>query len=118
MIKEGGYHPQQVFNMDETGLFWKKMPRRTYLMKTEKKAPGFKAYKDRFTLIMCGNAAGHMLKPGLIYRSQNPRALKRKNKNTLPVYWMANKRAWITKALTTEWFLQSFIPQVIIFFSF
>ena len=55
--------------MDETGLFWKKMPSRTFLMKDEMKALGFKKQKDRVTLIMCGNAAGWMMKPGLIHKS-------------------------------------------------
>ncbi|XP_070611021.1 tigger transposable element-derived protein 1-like [Erythrolamprus reginae] len=112
LIAEGGYLPEQVFNMDETGLFWKRMPSRTFLMQDEAKAPGFKAMKDRVTLIMCGNAAGFLLKPGLIYKSQNPRALKNRNKNALPVYWMHNAKAWITKPLTRDWFHHCFIPQV------
>ncbi|XP_070582411.1 homocysteine-responsive endoplasmic reticulum-resident ubiquitin-like domain member 2 protein isoform X1 [Erythrolamprus reginae] len=112
LIAEGGYLPEQVFNMDETGLFWKRMPSRTFLMQDEAKAPGFKAMKDRVTLIMCGNAAGFLLKPGLIYKSRNPRALKNRNKNALPVYWMHNPKAWITKPLTRDWFHQCFIPQV------
>uniref|UniRef100_UPI00358E0465 tigger transposable element-derived protein 1-like n=1 Tax=Myxine glutinosa TaxID=7769 RepID=UPI00358E0465 len=49
LIEEGGYRPEQVFNMDETGLFWKRMPSRTFIMKDEAKAPGFKAQKDRVT---------------------------------------------------------------------
>ncbi|KAM9385675.1 tigger transposable element-derived protein 1-like [Pholidichthys leucotaenia] len=112
LIEEGGYLPEQVFNMDETGLFWKRMPSRTFLYKDEVKRPEFKAHKDRVTLLMCGNAAGFMLKPGLIYKSLNPRALKNKNKALLPVYWMSNKKAWITKALTLDWFVNCFIPQV------
>ena len=32
-VNAGGYLPQQVFNCDETGLFWKKMPNRTLLKK-------------------------------------------------------------------------------------
>ncbi|XP_070592955.1 tigger transposable element-derived protein 1-like [Erythrolamprus reginae] len=98
--------------MDETGLFWKRMPSRTFLMQDEAKAPGFKAMKDRVTLIMCGNAAGFLMNPGLIYKSRNPRALKNRNKNALPVYWMHNPKAWITKPLTRDWFHQCFIPQV------
>ena len=47
--------------MDETGLFWKKMLSRTFLMKDEMKAPGFKTPKDRVTRIMCGNAACLMI---------------------------------------------------------
>ncbi|XP_070614807.1 tigger transposable element-derived protein 1-like [Erythrolamprus reginae] len=112
IIEEGAYLPEQVFNMDETGLLWKRMPLHTFLMKEKAKASGFKAQKDQVTLIMCGNAAGFMIKPGLIYKSRNPRALKNRNKNALPVYWMHNPKAWITKVLTRDWFHQCFIPQV------
>ena len=31
LIDEGQYEPQQVFNMDESGLFWEKMLTRTSL---------------------------------------------------------------------------------------
>uniref|UniRef100_S4RF28 HTH CENPB-type domain-containing protein n=1 Tax=Petromyzon marinus TaxID=7757 RepID=S4RF28_PETMA len=33
IIEEGGFSAQQVFNMDEMGSFWKKMPDRTYIAK-------------------------------------------------------------------------------------
>ncbi|XP_055078751.1 tigger transposable element-derived protein 1-like [Periophthalmus magnuspinnatus] len=112
IIEEGGYKPEQVFNMDETGLFWKRMPSRTFIMQDGAQDPGFKAQKDRVTLVMCGNAAGFMIKPGLIYRSKNPRALKNKNKNALPVYWMHDTKAWMTRVLSLDWFKQCFIPEV------
>ncbi|KFD73075.1 hypothetical protein M514_14979 [Trichuris suis] len=110
IIREKKYEPEQVFNMDETGLFWKKMPSRTYLMKDVATPPGVKVQKDRVTLIMCGNAAGHTLKPGLIHKSANPRSLKNKNKNQLPVFWMRHPKSWITKALLSQWFQQCFVP--------
>ncbi|XP_039598433.1 tigger transposable element-derived protein 1-like [Polypterus senegalus] len=113
IIKEGGYRPETVFNMDETALFWKRMPSRIFIMKEEARAPGFKAHKDRITLVMCANAAGFMIKPGLVYKSKNPRA--KKNKNLLPVYWMHNPKAWITKRLASDWFHQCFIPEVNIY---
>lgn len=50
--------PEQAFDMDKSGLFWKQMPSRTFILKDEAKAPGFKAQKDRVTVILCGNAAG------------------------------------------------------------
>ena len=28
VIREGDYTPRQVFNIDETGLYWKRMPSR------------------------------------------------------------------------------------------
>ncbi|XP_064077623.1 tigger transposable element-derived protein 1-like [Macrobrachium nipponense] len=88
------------------------MPFWTYLMKGRAKAFGFKAQKDKVTLLMCGNAAGFMLKPGLIYKAANPRTLKKKNTALLPMFWMHNPKAWITKVLMECWFHQSFIPQV------
>ena len=33
------YLLEQVFNCDETGLFWKKMPKRTYITKKRKQCP-------------------------------------------------------------------------------
>ncbi|BFZ12501.1 hypothetical protein BsWGS_15540 [Bradybaena similaris] len=76
IIKERGYTAQQVFNVDETGLFWKRMRNRTYIAK-EKSAPSHKASKERLTLLLGGNAAGDFkLKPLLVYQAENPRALK------------------------------------------
>ncbi|GFX69760.1 tigger transposable element-derived protein 1 [Trichonephila clavipes] len=113
IIKDGEYCAHQVFNPHETQLFWKKMPTRTYIAKSEKTASGFKAAKDRVTLLLCSNASGdRMLKPLLVNRSLKPRALKGKDLNTLPVHWMANKKAWVTTAIFTEWFNKCFVPEV------
>ncbi|XP_042220993.1 tigger transposable element-derived protein 1-like [Homarus americanus] len=53
IIEEGGYFAKQIFNLDETVLFWKRMPARTYISREEKSAPGFKAAKDRYTRKHC-----------------------------------------------------------------
>ncbi|UYV77858.1 hypothetical protein LAZ67_15002604 [Cordylochernes scorpioides] len=77
LIKAQGYISQQVFNCDETGLFWKKMPNRTYITAEEKMMPGHKPMKDRLTLALCPNASGDCkIKPLLVYHSENPRAFK------------------------------------------
>jgi len=77
-IKANGFIPQQVFNCDETGLFWEKMPRRTYITEEEKTLPGHKPMKDRLTLLLCGNASGDFkIKPSLVYHSENPRVFKK-----------------------------------------
>ena len=34
--------PEQVFNTDEVGLFWKRIPSDTFLSKQERSAPWFK----------------------------------------------------------------------------
>ncbi|GFV88747.1 tigger transposable element-derived protein 1 [Trichonephila clavipes] len=77
---DGDYSADQVFNADETGLYWKKMSNRTYIAKEEKTASGHKASKDRVTLLLCSNASGdRMLKPLLINKSLRPRGLKGKD---------------------------------------
>ncbi|GFX87309.1 tigger transposable element-derived protein 1 [Trichonephila clavipes] len=73
VLMHEGYRPQQIFNCDETGLFWKFMPNRTYITKDEKSVPGHKPMKDRLTLLLRANASGDMmLKPLLVYHSENP----------------------------------------------
>jgi hypothetical protein len=61
--------------------------------------------------LFCGNAARHLIKPGLLYRAANPRARKGNNRNLLPVFWQSNKKAWVTAVLFLDWFHQYFIPE-------
>jgi len=113
LVKEEGYIEQQVFNCDETGLFWKKMPRRTYITEEEKKMPGHKPMKDRLTLALCANASGDCkIKPLMVYHSENPRAFKAHKilKEKLNVLWRANAKAWVTRQFFVEWVNLVFRP--------
>nr|XP_022912081.1 tigger transposable element-derived protein 1-like [Onthophagus taurus] len=108
-----GYCPQQVFNADETGLFWKRMPSRTFITKEEKKLPEHKAMKDRLTLLVLSNASGDLkIKPLLVYHSENPRIFKKNNviKSKLSVHWKSNQKAWVTQVIFNEWILETFAP--------
>ncbi|GFV91938.1 tigger transposable element-derived protein 1 [Trichonephila clavipes] len=113
IIEDGVYSADQVFNADETGLYWKRLPNHTYIAKDEKTASGHKENKDRVTLLLCSNALGdRMLKPLLINKSLRPRTLKGKDLKQLPVHWMANPKTWMTTAFFTEWFNNCFVPEV------
>ncbi|XP_019210812.1 tigger transposable element-derived protein 1-like [Oreochromis niloticus] len=115
LINQEGYIPQQVFNCDETGLFWKKMPRRTYITMEEIKMPGHKTMKDRLTLALCANASGDCkVKPLLVYHSENPRAFKKHKilKDRLEVMWRSNPKAWVPRQFFVEWVNLVFGPAV------
>ena len=48
LIEEDGKDTiQSKSSYDETGLFWKKMPNRSYIRNSAKKVPGYKTWKDR-----------------------------------------------------------------------
>ncbi|UYV76007.1 hypothetical protein LAZ67_13002113 [Cordylochernes scorpioides] len=97
------------------GLFWKKMPNRTYITAEEKMMPGHKPMKDRLTLALCANASGDCkIKPLLVYHSENPRAFKSHKilKEKLQVMWRSNPKAWVTRKFFVEWVNLVFGPTV------
>jgi len=93
IIEEGGLVSQHVFNCDETGLFWKRMPHRTYITKEETTLSGHKLMKDQLTSLFCANALGECkVKPLLVYHLENLRAFKNIRKNHLGILWRFNPR--------------------------
>lgn len=93
IIKEGGYTPQQMFNVKETGVHWKCMPDKT-LISEEMSVPGFKAAKDQWILILGGNAKDNLkVKLLVVYYSENPRAMKVFTKPNLFVILSLNREA-------------------------
>jgi hypothetical protein len=77
IVQKGCYTAQQIYNADETRLFWKGIPNRIYILKDERVIPGLKAAEDKLKLLLGVKAdGGRKLKPYLVYHSQNPRTLK------------------------------------------
>ena len=48
--------PDQVYNADETGRFYRMLPSKTDQSKVEDSAKGYKKSKDRLTAMACSNA--------------------------------------------------------------
>ena len=62
-----GYDPKDVFNMVETGLFFRQSENKTPLEKGEKCSGGKKA-KLRMTVSLCSGVLGEKVKPLVIWR--------------------------------------------------
>jgi len=95
------YDPENIFNCDETGLFWKMKPSRTI---SNGPVSGTKQSKDRVTVLLTCNSSGtEKLPPLFIHKYENPRALKNINKKTLPVDYYWNKKSWMQVSIWNEY---------------
>ncbi|XP_070550400.1 jerky protein homolog-like [Ptychodera flava] len=113
IIEKESYTPEQLYNADESGLYWKLLPRKTLAASSEKSAPGFKVSKDRVTVMGCANASGtHKLPPVIIGKSRNPRCFKHVNMDNLPVRYLHQANAWMSAELFSTWFRDDFVPSV------
>lgn len=95
------YAPRDIFNADETGLFFKALPERTLALKNEK-CSGGKFSKERITVLVCCNMDGTEKLPLLVIgKSAKPRCFK--GVKTLPLQYSSSKKAWMNSHLFTNW---------------
>jgi hypothetical protein len=87
-----GYDLNDVFNADETGLYYKAAPSGT-LAVSGTQPSGAKTPKDRMTVLLLCNSMGTEKKAYAIGKFKNPRCFK-KSRPPLPYYSSAN--AWMT----------------------
>lgn len=94
------YPPENIFNADETGVFFKMTPDKTLKFKNEK-CVGGKMSKERITVLVAANMSGTVKRKLLVIgKSKNPRCFKHIKR--LPVTYKANKSAWMTSQLFEE----------------
>ncbi len=96
------YGEDNVFNADETGLFYKLIPCRT-ICKTTK--TGYKLLKDRISVLLCTNMSGSIkIKPIVIGKFGKPRCLKNFDTKNLVTYTNSS-RGWMTTAIFSNWLM-------------
>lgn len=96
------YAQRDIFNCDETGLFYRALPNRTLCLKKEKCYGGKKA-KQRLTVLLCANLVGEFEEPLIIGKSLRPRCFKGVHLENLKIFWKANRNAWMNTEIMTEW---------------
>jgi len=73
------YDPENVYNMDETRLFFRLLPKYSILMSNEdiSSTRGKKKAKDRVSLIVCANTSGtHKIPCVMIGKPKEPTCIK------------------------------------------
>ena len=84
--------PEDIYNLDETGLFWKTLRDKSYVQKGTR-VRGRKLKKERVTILLCVNFAGDKRNPLVVGKYKNPRCLRSININDLNIIYTDQKSA-------------------------
>jgi hypothetical protein len=103
------YKHEDIYNMDESGLYWRRMPNGGL---SNGKIAGQKRDKTRVSIVVATNATGTDRLPlWLIGTAKTPRALRGVNIPALGCVWRWNKKAWMRHGIMEEW-LRSFYRHI------
>ena len=95
------YRTDDVYNADETGLYWRVLPNKMHAIAGEI-CTGDKKSKERVTILVCTNMSGSNKCPLLtIGKFRHPRCFN--GVRCLPTQYEANKSAWMTSSIFEEW---------------
>ncbi|CAF0730367.1 unnamed protein product [Brachionus calyciflorus] len=93
-------NPQDIFNLDETALFFRMQPNKTLAGISES---GQKIDNTRITVALCCNSTStEKMKPLVIGRSRKPRCFDNFDPE-IHVFYRFNKKAWMTGPIFLEW---------------
>ena len=95
-----GWKPEYVWNMDETGAFWRGLPEKT-LSEKGKRCSGGKKAKQRNTWAFFVNAAGEKEDPIVIGKYARPRCFKnlKEVKRPYKCQYFSNPKAWMNSEI-------------------
>ncbi|KAG0441503.1 Tigger transposable element-derived protein 6 [Dictyocoela muelleri] len=94
------YRPEDIFNCDETALFYKIMPSKSLVSKVRH---GSKLHRDRISILLCVNSTGtEKIKPLVIGKFNKPRCFKNFKYNDM-INYEFNNSAWMTSEIFTQW---------------
>ena len=96
------YKASDIFNMDESGLFFRDTTRKTLFVKGEECAGGKRA-KERITVALCASMCGEKIRPLVIGKSKQPRCFNKIRTETLPVDYYYNSKAWMNSSIMEDW---------------
>ena len=95
------YSDNDIYNMDETGLFWRQGPSSGLATQP---MPGLKKDKSRITIVACTNSTGtDRLQCWFIGKARQPHSLRGLNMRAIGGVWTSNKKAWMAGMVMKDW---------------
>uniref|UniRef100_UPI003AAF228D jerky protein homolog-like n=1 Tax=Centroberyx gerrardi TaxID=166262 RepID=UPI003AAF228D len=113
-VEENRLTPDQVFNADEVGLYWRLLPGKILSDgSARQQAKNVKASKDRVTLMAAANASGDLRLPLVfVHRSAKPSCFTSTAMSALPCHYYSQSSAWLDGDIFSDWFEKHFVPLV------
>ncbi|KAI2498429.1 DNA binding protein [Fragilaria crotonensis] len=109
-IEKDSIRPCCVYNADQTGLFYNKLPNRMYVKKTQECTQrGVKAMKDkaRITIMVCTSASGAKVPLFVVGKSKNPLCFQKRKP---PIEYASQSNSWFDQNVMKIWILKTFWP--------
>jgi hypothetical protein len=99
----GEFPEDDIYNMDETGLFWRRPP---FGASPAQDQLTTKRENSRICLMLCTNSTGSDRLPlWIIGHTHTPEALRRVNLKAMDIHWRYHRQAWLTQSIMQEWLL-------------
>jgi hypothetical protein len=107
--------PERVYNGDQSGLYYNKLPNRIYVTKAERSSyAGVKQMKskDRVTIMVCIAADGSKIPLSIIGKSKTPECFRHEldNPSEPPMAYKDQSNAWFDREITIWWINHVFWP--------
>ena len=107
------YELDDVYNADESGLMFRSLPTQTLVTANEEEVAVYKPISDQVTLMTCANATGtHAIPLMMIGKVKNPRCFNSLRNEALPIDYIHQKKAWMSKETFIHWFKNVFLENV------
>ena len=99
------YHPDNVYNADETSLYFRMMPIKN-LVEASESYHGIKRDKERVTILaMTNSTSTYKNRLIMIGKSKTPCCLKNINKQYLPLEYTSASNVWMNSSIFKEFLI-------------
>jgi hypothetical protein len=112
-LEDRNIGPECLYNGDQSGLFYNKMPNRMYIDKHRRKSTnGVKAMKskDRITMMVCTSCNGKKAPISVIGKANKPKCFQLCPNETPPLPYRGQSNAWFDKSVMMWWICNVFWP--------